>query len=302
MHYTRKKLARVSITFLLLSLFSFNTIAIAQNAEVQMRTISFMEKVMKVSVKDIELTKKLPPFPPIGFPYATVEVDRNIFLVSTEKDIVYKFTANPMNDEKGIQEKSKDEAISEEEAFKSVTRLLSYLKIDAKRSDFKSLMSDLDGMEENNLVGVYWVFTLDFDLNDIPCRTCQLRCSVSAGTGKLSFFQYNPVTPPVNTKKKNVDNATIRANALAWLKKHSYFQNFFPRLVGPEKGEGRLVIAPQWNMFEMDVEKRMQKKEMPLFYCQEEPFVWKEYGNTFEGVVWVDVSTGKAIGAVETDK
>jgi len=191
-----------------------------------------------------------------------------------------------------VQGKTRADAITEAQAFAFATPALEYLGYSSEREDYlMKKYNIINNSESNNaLEGTRWFIKKYLTVDGVSYRGSPFLMILSAATGAIISISNTPPTLPENTMNIQVSYADARPAALNWIN-----DNYYGSLTGdPESGT--IVIAPNVNQFEIGKERT---EALKTYYCWEVPFIWSDsMSNTqIEGVVWVNIETGVAVGA-----
>jgi hypothetical protein len=268
---------------------------------------NFVSSTLNLSLKTTKIHNRI-RFSPIGLPHKRLSLGENYSAYVSISDCTVYRLSNPG----GYQTDSKipltpiENKISKETAFNVIKPILSALELSCLITDFEIDLFNINGRDiEKDLTGAFWRFHLGFQKNKIQCRTRGISFSVNASSGEFSSYLFKPIILPNYNLEQNFKNFLNKEEiidiACGWLKTHAYFKDASPQLSSKEN-ERQLVIAPDFNNYNLDSEYIIKKKNSitNTYYCWEETFTWKEkwIDKPGKGKIWIDIRNGNIIGAL----
>jgi hypothetical protein len=258
-----------------------------------------VQSIFGISEGKIKIDEKTWVFP-LGLPHKTVHIGNSYHLnISTADCTVYYLSKR---DKSAFPEAK---AVTAETAFKAAEPVLKLLNLQLAYSDFRVQLIGAAGRDiTKDLRGASWEFVSEFKWNGFPCRNRGIKLIMDAATGEFNAYAFRPIILPeekiTDELRKKLDKERIVKTARDWLENEPYFKNYNARLISADR-EKKLVIAPEYNSFSLDMAFREKQGNTPLktFYCWEEEFTWKEYGfeERSHGKVWINIRDGSVTGA-----
>ena len=265
----------------------------------------FAEKVMQIRIQSISVGNEQSSTIPCGTIRVTVNKgmgDEKCDFTLGEKDGFVYSAFHSLEYSEDSTRKASD-AVSKERAFEAVKRVIKYYNLAFRAEDFRGGLANMGRMADpnDNLEDCWWEFIRSpLYWNNWPCRGTRLSVHVSAASGILVSVIYEPVILPRGPEPtQDIGPAAAIERAKEWLKRPIFYLSGKNPRLQPEVGKQvKKVIALPFSMFESNPTAPMPCFE-ESFYCWEVPFVYTEHDHVFDGVIWIDMSTGAFIGSGE---
>jgi hypothetical protein len=190
------------------------------------------------------------------------------------------------------------DAVSSDVAWERALRILQRYGLSSERSGYQVELQDVGDVERrDDLIGAHWVVRKALSHEGLPCRGASVWVGVSALTGELWAFSYNPVLVPVE------EHSVVVSKADAVKKVEQWLNNAFPegkhgwKAGGKSKDKVVEVIARPHDPGCRALSADHIEDKWEAHYCWEVPYVFDmQDGEKWTRKLWVRVDTGEVIG------
>ena len=287
------------LILLLYSLIHLNCV-IGQTEETQpIQTVrAFLSDVLSIEISEV---KEHP-----GDLFLEIRSDHKICLinngsysvyVSEDGSVVYGYNNNTWYSR--VYDEVHAELITESEVFDMAVPLLKYLGLTLDVSDYEFSLRGFGLKTPDNYQQQVWRISRRFYLNGKICRSLGFSCLISATSGDLIKFVYNPIKAPQNNL--NVQVSYKEACDIA----SSYISQVYASTINEISfangdSEGKIVVAPDDNeLGKADYNYALGPPSM--YYSWEVKLRFVEYKNTEREyssscIVYVNIETGEVVG------